>query len=117
MSELGRRIFQGNDPVQQDASPSFQSVAEPSATAIKAGIAFRWRWPTLLAGGVPAHDPAEMDRQEGDKAATARVVAAQIEAMRTLAESINAKAPAGAPAQAKPARRAAMNKSRRRQKG
>jgi hypothetical protein len=102
---------------QQDGSPSFQSVAEFGAAAVKAGIAFWWRWPTLLTGGVPAHDPAEMDRQERDKAATARVVAAQIEAMRTLADSINAKAPAGAPAQAKPARRTAKKKSKRRHKG
>lgn len=102
---------------QQDASPSFQSAAELGAAAIKAGIAFWWRWPTLLAGGVPAHDPAEMDRQEQDKAATARMVAAQIEAMRTLAESIDAKAPAGAPARVKPARRTAKKKSKRRHKG
>jgi hypothetical protein len=75
-------------PQQQDSS-SFQSVAELGAAAVQASIAFWWRWPALMAGGMPAPDPAETDRQERDRAATAKAVAAQIEAMRNLAEAIN----------------------------
>jgi hypothetical protein len=84
---------------------------------VQAAIAFWWRWPALIAGGMPAPDPAEIDRQERDKAATARVVAAQIEAMRILAESINREAPAGAPAREAPAPRNTKTKSKRRRKG
>jgi hypothetical protein len=98
---------------QQDASP-FQTVAELGAAAVQASIAFWWRWPTLMAGDMPARDPAENDLQERDKAATAKLVAAQIEAMRNLVESINAKAPASAPARAEPAHRNAKKSKRRR---
>jgi hypothetical protein len=95
---------------QQDASPSLQGVAQLGAAAIQAGIALWWRWPGLLAG-VPAHACADMDgrerEREKEKAATAKIVAAQIEAMRTLAEALNTKAPADAPVQAEPARRTA----------
>jgi hypothetical protein len=102
---------------QQDAAPSLQSAAELGAAAVQAGIAFWWRWPVLMAGAPPACDPAKMDRQERDKAATAKIVAAQIEAMRTLADSINAKAAAAAARQAKPERGTAKRKSKRRRKG
>jgi hypothetical protein len=101
---------------QQQGSP-FQSVAELGAAAVQAGIAFWWRWPALIAGGIPARDPAEIDRQEKDKAATARVVAAQIEAMRILAQSIKKEAPADAPARVVPTRRNPKTKSKRRHKG
>jgi hypothetical protein len=66
---------------------------------------------------MPAREPAKMDRQQQDKAATAKVVAAQIEAMRSSAESINRKAPARAPAPVKSARRNAKTKPKRRRKG
>jgi hypothetical protein len=102
---------------QQDAA-SFQSspllsVAELGAAAVQASIAFWWQWPTLMAGALPMRDPSEKDRQERDKAATARVVAAQIEAMRSLAESINQKAPA---APVEPVRHNAKAKPKRRRK-
>jgi hypothetical protein len=106
---------------QKDASrfqsSPLQSAAQLGAAAMQASIAFWWRWPALMAGAMPARDPAEKDRQARDKAATANVVAAQIEAMRNLAESINS-APARAPAQLKPARRNAKAKpqSKRRHK-
>jgi hypothetical protein len=85
---------------------------------MQASIAFWWRWPALMAGAMPARDPAEKDGQARDKAAAARVVAAEVEAMRNLAESINGTAPARAPAPLKPARRSAKAKpqSKRRHK-
>jgi hypothetical protein len=91
-------------------------MAQIGAAAMQAGIAFWWRWPALLVGTTPARDPSETDRQERDKAAPARIVAAQIDAMRSLAESINRKAPARARVLAKPARRKARTKSKRRHK-
>jgi hypothetical protein len=105
---------------QQDASSfptsSLHSVAQLGAAAIQASIAFWWRWPALMAGAIPARAPATTDRQEQDKAATANV-AAQIDSMRNLAESINRKAPARAPAPVKSARRNAKTKPKRRRKG
>jgi len=106
---------------QQDASSfqtsTLQSVTQLGAAAVQASIAFWWRWPALMAGAMPAREPAKTDRQEQDKAATTKVVAAQIEAMRCLAASINRKAPARAPAPVKSARRNAKTKPRRRRKG
>jgi hypothetical protein len=66
---------------------------------------------------MPARDPSEKERQERDKAATAKVVAAQIEAMRSLAESINRKAPARASGPLKSPPRNAKPKPNRRRKG
>ena len=100
---------------QQDTSP-IRIVAELGAAAVQASIAFWWRWPSLMIGGVPAPDPAEIERQERHKAATAKIIAAQIEAMRNLAASINGKVPAAHSGPFKEKQRAAGPKSKRRHK-
>lgn len=91
-------------------------MAQLAAAAMQTSIAFWWRWPALMAGAMPARDPAKKDPQAREKAATARIVAAQIESMRNLAKQINAKTPAHATAPLKPAHRSAKAKPKSKSK-
>ena len=60
-----------------------QFAADIGAAAIDTSITLWWRWPILMASGMPSRDTAELNRMVSEKAAAAMagMIAAQIEGM------------------------------------
>ena len=61
-----------------------QLAADLNAAMLDAGITLWWRWPILMAAGMPSRNAAELNRMVTEKAAAAvaGTIAAQNEAMR-----------------------------------
>jgi hypothetical protein len=71
----------------------FQLAADLGAAVIDTSITLWWRWPSLLAAGMPSRDIAELNRMVSEKvaAATSGMVAAQSETMRIGARALTGK--------------------------
>ena len=66
---------------------------------IDTGITLWWRWPILMAAGMPSKDTAELHRMVSEKAraVTRGLLAAQTEAMRITVAALNGEATLDAP--------------------
>ena len=71
----------------------FQLAADLAAAVLDTSITLWWRWPILLAAGMPSRDTAELNRMVSEKvtAATSGMVAAQTETMRIAARALTGK--------------------------
>src|ERR1700754_2339638 len=70
-----------------------QLAVDLGAAMIDTSITLWWRWPILMAAGLPSRDTAELNRMVSEKAAAAAagMVAAQAEAMQIAARSLTGK--------------------------
>jgi hypothetical protein len=71
----------------------FQLAIDLGAAVIDTSITLWWRWPILMAAGMPSRDSAELNRMVSEKAAAAAsgMVGAQTEAMRIAARALTGK--------------------------
>ena len=70
-----------------------QLAVELGAAVLDTSITLWWRWPILLAAGLPSRDSAELNRMVSEKvaAATSGMVAAHTETMRIAARALAGK--------------------------
>jgi hypothetical protein len=104
-------------------NPSFRLAADLGAAAIDASITLWWRWPILMAAGLPGRDTAELSRMVVEKAgaATAGMIAAQTEVMRLAASALAGRQTGSAPttiaaAALRPALRTVKRNAKRRRR-
>ena len=78
----------------------FRLAADLGAAAIDTGITLWWRWPILMAAGLPTRDSAELGRMVAEKSAamTMGLIGAQAEAMKIAAMALTGKRTENAPA-------------------
>jgi hypothetical protein len=70
-----------------------QLAADLGAAVIDTSLTLWWRWPILMAAGLPSRDWEELNRMVSEKAAAAAsgMVAAQTEAMLIAARALTGK--------------------------
>jgi hypothetical protein len=70
-----------------------QLAADLGAAAIDTTVTLWWRWPILLAVGLPSRNSTELARMISEKAAaaTAGMIAAQTQAMKIAAAALTGK--------------------------
>jgi hypothetical protein len=78
----------------------FQLAADLGAAMIDTSITLWWRWPILMAAGLPTRNSAELSRMVAEKTAamTAGAIAAQTEAMKIAAAAMTGKRTENVPA-------------------
>jgi hypothetical protein len=74
-------------------------AADLNAAILDTSMTLWWRWPILMAAGMPNRDAAELNRMVTEKAiaATAGIIAAQHEAMRIAMAAVFGKQTPHAP--------------------
>ena len=77
----------------------FRLAANLGAAMIDTSITLWWRWPMLMAAGLPTRNSAELSRMVAEKSAamTAGAIAAQTEALKIAAAAMTGKRTENAP--------------------